>query len=118
MLITSCQEVQTIFSRRARSTLRKIRAIDKTFIYGNRTIRNKCFQIFLDKLASEYSEALNVVQLDNGRFHHSNKLKISDNVLLIFQPPYSQELNSIERVWQHIKQELSWGMYEKLDEIK
>jgi transposase len=27
-------------------------------------------------------------------------------------------LNPIERIWQHIKQELSWGIYEKLEEIK
>ncbi len=53
----------------------------------------------------EYPDNLNVVQLDNGRFHHSNTLKIPDNILLSFQPPYSPELNPIERVWQHIKQE-------------
>ncbi|MEG4632205.1 hypothetical protein QUB56_21860 [Microcoleus sp. AR_TQ3_B6] len=28
------------------------------------------------------------------------------------------ELNPIERVWQHIKQELSWEIYENLQEIK
>jgi transposase len=27
-------------------------------------------------------------------------------------------LNPIERVWQHIKQELSWEIYEILEEIK
>jgi hypothetical protein len=27
-------------------------------------------------------------------------------------------LNPIERVWQHIKQELSWEIYDNLDEIK
>ncbi len=28
------------------------------------------------------------------------------------------ELNHIERVWQYIKQELSWGLYDNLDEIQ
>ena len=77
-----------------------------------------CFQIFLEQLASEYLDNLNVVQLDNDKFPHSNNLKISDNILQIFQPPYSAELNPIERVWQHIKQELRWKIYDKLDEIK
>jgi len=27
-------------------------------------------------------------------------------------------LNPIERVWQYIKQKLSWGLYDNLDEIK
>ncbi|MBD0264921.1 MAG: transposase [Tolypothrix sp. Co-bin9] len=40
------------------------------------------------------------------------------DILLIFQPPYSPELNPIERVWQYIKQKLSWGLYDNLDEIK
>ena len=51
-------------------------------------------------------------------FTSSSNLKIPDNILLIFQPPYSLELNPIERVWQHIKQELSWEIYDNLDEIK
>jgi transposase len=58
------------------------------------------------------------VQLDNDKFHHSSQLKIPDNILLVFQPPYSPELNPIERVWQYIKQQLSWGLYDSLDEIK
>lgn len=78
----------------------------------------QCFQIFLDNLAAEYPEHLNVVQLDNGKFHHSSQLKIPDNILLFFQPPYSPELNPSERVWQYIKQELSWELYDNLDEIK
>ena len=77
-----------------------------------------CFQIFLDQLASEYPEYLNIVQLDNGRFHYSSSLKIPDNILLLFQPPYSPELNPIERVWHYIKQELSWEIYEDLDALK
>lgn len=77
-----------------------------------------CFQIFLDKLAAEYPEHLNVIQLDNGRFHLSSNLKMPENVLLIFQPPYSPELNPIERVWHYIKQELSWGIYDNLDALK
>jgi len=40
------------------------------------------------------------------------------DILLIFQPPYSPELNPIERVWQHIKQELSGELYENLDMLK
>ncbi len=58
------------------------------------------------------------MQLDNGKFHPSSQLKIPDNILLVFQPPYSPELNPSERVWQYIKQKLSWGLYDNLDEIK
>ncbi|HEY9901794.1 MAG TPA: transposase [Candidatus Sericytochromatia bacterium] len=74
--------------------------------------------MFLDQLAEEYPAHLNVIQLDNGKFHQSSRLKIADNILLIFQPPYSHELNPIERIWSHIKQELSWEISENLDGLK
>jgi transposase len=66
----------------------------------------------------EYSHNFYVIQVDNGRFHLSSKLKIPENVLLIFQPPYSPDLNPIERVWHYIKPELSWGNYDNLDALK
>ena len=77
-----------------------------------------CFQIFLDKRREKYPAYLNVIQLDNGKFHHSSSLRIPDNILLIFQPPYTPELNRIDRIWSHIKQELSWEISENLDDIK
>jgi hypothetical protein len=53
-----------------------------------------CFQIFLEQLAWEYPDNLNVVQLDNGRFHHSSQVKIPDNILLVFQPPGASRIES------------------------
>ena len=77
-----------------------------------------CFQIFLDIRREKYPAHLNVIQLYNGRFHHSSSLRIPDNIRLIFQPPYTPELNPIERIWSHLKQELSWEISENLDDIK
>ena len=69
-------------------------------------------------MSQAFPEHLNVVQVDNGRFHLSSKLEIPENILLIFQPPYSPELNPIERVWQFLKQQLSWENYQDLDSLK
>lgn len=77
-----------------------------------------CFQIFLDQLSREYPDHLNVIQLDNGRFHYGSNLKIPENICLIFQPPYSPELNPIERLWHYIKAELSWEIYEDIETLK
>jgi hypothetical protein len=64
---------------------------ERVFGWNFRIKNSQCFQIFLDKLSQEYPEHLNVVQLDNGKFHQSYQLKIPHNILLIFQPPYSPE---------------------------
>jgi hypothetical protein len=72
--------------------------------------------MFLDQLAETYPAHLNVIQLDNGKFHQSSSLKIPDNILLIFQPPYSPELNLGENMVT--QQELSWEISKNLDDIQ
>ncbi len=59
-----------------------------------------------------------IVYKSNGFAIDSSSLKIPGNILLIFQPPYSLELNPIERMWHSIKQELSWEIYDNLDTLK
>jgi putative transposase len=36
----------------------------------------------------------------------------------LFQPPYSPELNPIERVWEYLKQDLKWELFENLDNLR
>jgi hypothetical protein len=57
--------------------------------------------MFLDQRRDTYPAHLNVIELDNGKFHQSSSLKIPDNILLIFQPPYSPELNLGENMVTH-----------------
>jgi transposase len=40
------------------------------------------------------------------------------DILLIFQPPYTPKLNFVEKIYSHIKQELSWEISENLEDIK
>jgi transposase len=39
--------------------------------------------------------------MDQASWH--KKLKVPENIEIIFLPPYSPELNPIERFWLHIK---------------
>ncbi len=92
--------------------------IRETFWWEFSPLDGMYFQMFLDQLAEKYPAHLNVIQLDNGKFHHSSSLRIPGNILLIFQPPYPPELNPIERIWSHLKQKLSWEISESLHDIK
>ena len=69
-------------------------------------LNSECFQVYLDGFARAFPHSQNVMILDNGRFHTANRLVIPPNVHLVFLPPYSPELNPIERVWQHLKDAL------------
>ena len=55
------------------------------------------FQIFLDQLSACYPETLVMLLLDNGKFHKCKNLIIPKNIKIIFQPPYSTELNPSEK---------------------
>lgn len=48
-------------------------------------------------------EAHAVLVLDNAGWHVAKKLKVPDNLTLLFLPPYSPELNPVERLWAYLK---------------
>lgn len=62
-----------------------------------------CFERFLTRFASTYSEDLHIVQVDNGAFHSSRHLRVPENVVLLFQPPHTPEVNPIERCGRKLK---------------
>jgi hypothetical protein len=59
------------------------------------------FQYFLEQLSEQKLEKLKFIILDNGAFHKAKRLIIPDNIILIFLPPYSPELNPAELVWKY-----------------
>jgi putative transposase len=45
-------------------------------------------------------------------------LSIPENVILLFQPAYSPEVNPIERLWGYIKEQLKWLRFEQIEELR
>ena len=58
------------------------------------------------------------MQVDNARFHTSARLELPDNVMLLYQPPYSPEVNPIEQVWAWAKGEIAGEIFETVDDLK
>ncbi|MCG9129141.1 IS630 family transposase, partial [Candidatus Poribacteria bacterium] len=81
-------------------------------------LNGSCFRVFLDEFAKVYPSSLNILVLDNGRFHHGKSLQIPDNVALVFLPPYSPELNPIERLWQDTKAKLFENIFTAITEMQ
>lgn len=44
-----------------------------------------------------------VLVLDQAGWHRSRKLQVPSNITLLFLPPYSPELNPVERLWAYMK---------------
>jgi hypothetical protein len=81
-------------------------------------IDTACFECFLQLLSEAYPDVLNLVQCDQAPAHSGYDLVIPDNVVLLYQPPHSPELNPIERVWEDVKIDLKGDNFANLDELR
>ncbi len=90
----------------------------KRFLLERESLDSNGFQDFLDGFSRRFPQSTNILILDNGRFHKANKLTIPENVRLIFLPPYSPELNPIERFWEDLKDHLAFDLHVTLSELK
>lgn len=103
------------------------------FVFDQSLVFNAItFQQFLQKLISttvaektitgEKKKILLV--LDNARYHHAKALQpwlesVSDLLELCFLPPYSPDINIIERLWKKTRREVTHNRYfEKLESIR
>jgi transposase len=76
------------------------------------------FQIFLDRFSLQNEKELKLLVLDNGAFHKAKSLKIPDNIMLIFLPPYSPELNPAEKIWAKFKRQFTNQFFKTISELE
>lgn len=67
-------------------------------------VNTQCMNIFLDKLAKELPGKKYLLIVDGASWHRSYQLKIPTNIEIMYLPPYSPELNPVERLWNYVKQ--------------
>ncbi|MDQ5826985.1 MAG: transposase [Chloroflexota bacterium] len=84
------------------------------FFLGLPKLDQEHVQLFLDEFARARPDTLNVLLLDNARSHTAKTLRVPENVILLFQPPYAPEVNPAERVWEDLKQDLAWDCFDTL----
>jgi DDE superfamily endonuclease len=63
----------------------------------------ECFTIFLRHFGQHYAESLNLVLLDQAPAHVAQRVQCPDNVILLWFPAYSPELNPVDRLWEDLK---------------
>jgi len=76
------------------------------------------FQIFLDQFSLQNENELKLIVLDNGAFHKAKSLKIPANIILIFLPPYSPELNPAEKIWAKFKRQFTNQFFKTMSELE
>lgn len=93
-------------------------------VIESQSINRDSTEQLLQMLDNKYSYAKEVmVLLDNASYHHAKEIKAlvekSPRLKLVFLPPYSPELNLIERVWRFFKKQVLYNQYyENLDAFR
>jgi transposase len=60
--------------------------------------------LFLVELSQAVAPgAHGIVLMDKAGWHTASELRVPENLTLVFLPPYSPELNPIERLWLHLR---------------
>ncbi len=79
----------------------------------------EAMNLFLQTLREEVEENVHIVLvLDQAGWHGSKALLLPKGVTLLPLPPYSPQLNPIERLWKYLKETyLSHLLDKSLDEV-
>jgi transposase len=80
-------------------------------------LNSQMFQLWLDSFAAAFPDSFNILVLDNGAFHKANAVCWPSNVVPVFLPPYSPELNPMERLWRDLKDKLADRVAQTLEEL-
>lgn len=68
-------------------------------------INTEMMDIYLSELSKAYDNHRILLIMDQAGWHKSKELDIPQNIEIEFLPPYSPELNPVERLWKWIKKE-------------
>ena len=84
------------------------------FFYAFSHLDAACFQRFVDLFAVAFPDSLNLLHLDQASCHTAKELVWPENVIPIFQPAHSPELNPIERLCQELKKHFKGKNFDNL----
>lgn len=66
---------------------------------------NACMMsMFLEEIATRHPEDLILMLMDQASWHKAQKLKIPQNMRLVWLPAYSPQCNPVEHIWDEIRE--------------
>ena len=87
------------------------------FLYTNRADGDVSVA-FLRQISQRDPYAIHIIIWDGASFHPANTdPRIPDNVVVLRQPPYSPELNPVEKLWDMLRDSLCNRRWASLDEL-
>lgn len=82
-------------------------------------VNTEMMQIYLDEFSQDLGDTEIILIMDQAGWHKSKQLVVPENIEIWFLPPYSPELNPVERLWKMIKRNtLHNRLYDSLKQLE
>lgn len=82
-------------------------------------VNTDIMNLFLACFRKAFSQQRILLVMDQAGWHISKDLEIPDNFEIVHLPPYSPELNPVERLWQWIRRNFMRNrLFEKLHQVE
>lgn len=81
-------------------------------------VNTEMMSLFLSEFSKQYKDYRIVMVMDGAAWHRSKNLKNFENIRIIYQPPHSPEVNPVEHLWEHLRENyLSNQFWSTLDKL-
>lgn len=73
-------------------------------------VNTEMMNTYLEHLSHNYKDKEIMLIMDKAGWHRAKDLCVPQNVILLFLPPYSPQLNPVEKLWKWIRSEATHTM--------
>lgn len=74
--------------------------------------------IYLEEFTKAYPEKKIMLIIDRASWHRSEALEKHENIIIKFIPPYSPQLNPVEKLWWWLRKEITHNViFETIDQM-
>jgi transposase len=74
---------------------------------------------YLKDLSEVFNKYRIILCSDNASWHVSSGLKIPENIVFLYLPPYSPQLNPVEHLWDYIREKKGFNnrIFNSIEEV-
>lgn len=90
----------------------------QSFFYRFSHLDAVCFEMFIHEFGAAFDKSMNFVQMDQASAHVATQMHWPENVLPIFQPSHSPELNPVERLWQDLRKHFKGKNFQTIAQLE
>ncbi|MBL0318441.1 MAG: transposase [Alphaproteobacteria bacterium] len=82
-------------------------------------VNTDMLNLYLQEMSRQFADDKISLVMDGAGWHRSRQLNLPANISIIHLPPYSPELNPVERFWQQLKRiTIRNKIYDSIDELE